>query len=230
MGLRIILLVGLTFCLYPVGAQDSYQELMKRAKEQAASGDHDEANIIYRKILTLDQTIPSEFCYYFAETLYHIGQYRNSRSFIDKYNELAGSEGEYAGEIARLSLLIEDEIEEITSCPLCDDNGYVLESCHVCEGSGEVSKPCNYCRGGGRLICDLCAGDGVIVRKNVFNVNEYHTCGKCSGSGFVQCPYCGGKKVIFSVCGVCRGTGETPSPVLCDHKVPPAAEIEPGLE
>jgi len=228
MTLRIILIiVGFSLCFSPLQAQESYRELMKMAKEAAAAGDHYEANRIYRKILTLDQTIPSEFCYYFAETLYHIGQYRNSRSFIDKYVELVGNGGEYASEIARLRRLVDEEMDKIMACSLCDDNGYRLETCHVCEGSGEVSKPCQYCRGGGALICDLCSGDGVIVRKNVFNINEYHTCTKCSGTGATSCPFCQGKKTIVSVCQTCAGNGKAATETLCDHKVPAAVEMEP---
>lgn len=214
----VLILITIIFYNYPATAQDRYDELFALAKTQATTGNYEEANLTFRKILTLNQAIPSEFCYFFAETLYHTGQYRNSKSFINKYRELAGENGQYAAEINRLNDSVEERLSEIAACPLCDDNGYVFEACSVCNGSGEVHKTCTYCKGKGNLACNLCAGEGVIVRKNVFNVNEYHTCSKCSGTGVIECRFCGGNKTVVSACELCDGLGKTASNVLCDHR------------
>jgi hypothetical protein len=213
----VLLFLFLGASLAMAQSHGQLNDLMKRGKELVQNQEYDQANMTFRRILTLNQPIPSEFCYYFAKSLYHTAQYRNSQSFIDKYYELSGQGGEFFTEIKHLETLIKNELSRIDECDLCDDNGYRLETCIYCDASGKVMKDCPTCKGKGNIICNLCGGGGVLVRRNVFNTNEYQTCGKCSGSGIIACPHCEGAKAISTVCSECRGVGETPSGGVCNH-------------
>lgn len=193
------------------------EELMEKGKKLVQTHEYEEANLVFKKIMTIDQEIPSEFCFYFATSLYHTGQFRNSRSFIDKYYDLAGREGKLAGEIAKLEILVDGELAKIDACELCDENGQRLVECYQCKGEGEILEPCPLCKAKGNIICDICSGNGVLVRKSILNTNEYQTCPKCQGSGIIPCPKCGGQKELKVNCRVCSGLGKTPTGGLCDH-------------
>jgi hypothetical protein len=214
----LILLLIFTSPLFAQSSrQNQFNELMKMGKEQVKAKEYEQANMTFRRILTLDQTIPSEFCYYFATTLFHIGQFRNSRSFINKYYEIAGQGGEFSTDIKHLEKQVNAELKKIEACNLCDNNGYRYELCQICDGSGNVSKQCATCKGKGKTICSLCSGEGVVIRRNVFNSNEYHTCGRCKGTGIAACPTCEGSTMVESLCSECRGVGGTPTGGICDH-------------
>jgi hypothetical protein len=222
----------LYFCLFiflgttlTAQSQKQQSDLLKKGKDLVHAGDFEQANMTFRRILTLDHPIPSEFCYYFSKTLYHIGQYRNSRSFIDKYYEIAGQGGDYYKDIQHLEGLVDAELTKITECDFCDHNGYRLVECEHCSGSGETMKVCSTCKGKGNTLCDLCGGEGVLIRRNLFNTAEYQTCNKCEGTGITKCPTCEGKKEVTTICSVCRGVGGVSSGHICDH-MPDAHEHE----
>ncbi len=217
MRLTLIIFLLLFSALAYAQPSGQLQELLSEGKSQVHAGEYEQANLTFRKILTLNQTIPSEFCYYFATTLYHIGQYRNSKSFIDKYYELSGNSGDYTTQITQLNEVVDNELEKINNCRLCDNNGYVLTACHSCNGIGEQIKNCHICKSKGSIKCDACGGSGVMVRKNLFNVSEYLTCGKCEGEGTIICPTCEGTKEISSICPTCKGKGALPTSEICNH-------------
>ena len=50
-------------------------ELLDKAKEQMAAEDYVAANKSFREMLELKAVLPSEMCYFFANTLYHLKQY-----------------------------------------------------------------------------------------------------------------------------------------------------------
>jgi hypothetical protein len=211
------LLIFFSASLAQSQSQGQLNDLMKRGKELVQNEEYEQANMTFKRILTLNQSIPSEFCYYFAKSLFHTAQYHNSKNFINKYYELSGQGGEFSAEIKQLETLIDDELSRIGNCDLCDDNGHRLETCDHCDASGTVMKVCPTCKGKGNMICDLCGGGGVLIRRNVFNANEYQTCSKCEGSGIIKCVRCEGAKEISVVCPECKGMGDTPSGGMCNH-------------
>jgi hypothetical protein len=192
-------------------------DLMNQGKNFVQNEEYEQANLTFRRILTLNQPIPSEFCYYFAKSLFHTGQYRNSKSFIGKYYELAGQGGEMASEVQQLEEQVDGQLVLINQCDLCDENGYRLEPCTTCNSTGRHLSVCPTCKGKGKTVCDLCGGGGVLIRRNVFNNNEYHTCTRCDGSGVAACRRCEGAKEVSTVCPDCRGVGNIPSGGTCNH-------------
>ena len=199
-------------------AQSSMEGLMQKGQSYVEDEDYEKANLVFRQILTLDEVIPSKFCYYFAETLYHLDQYQNSKNFIEKYYELTDDSGVFYEQIQQLEQLVDKEMQEIAACQLCDDKGYRLEVCTDCEGLGEAINTCQYCKGKGKVACSICKGEGVLIKVNVFNEKKYHTCHNCNGSGIETCKICKGDKTIKETCSTCKGTGYESTNIICNHK------------
>jgi DnaJ-class molecular chaperone len=179
-----------------------------------------QANIAFRQILTLDMEIPAEFCYFFAESLYHAGQYGNSLKFVEKYYELTGSNSKYTNEIKSLEAMLSAQLSEARQCNWCDNTGNRYITCSTCEGEGYHQEYCKICKGKGKISCTLCAGNGVNITVNVFGKKEYNTCHRCDGNGYEDCPRCGGDGIQEVTCPTCAGTGKISSSTPCDHEKP----------
>ena len=222
MHIRFTLIIVLFFSSF-AGLQaqsDEYYDLMDKGKKLMAQKNYNQASVIFRQVLTLDVEIPAEFCYYFAETLFQIGQYNNSHKFIDKYYELTERSGKYINEVQALEARLAAQTSNVSNCNLCDDQGYIKGDCPTCQGDGNLEETCNICLGKGKISCTLCAGNGVIISVNVFGNREYNTCHRCEGKGFEACPRCGGDGVNELPCNTCNGVGYITSRTLCDHKTP----------
>jgi len=166
-------------------------------------------------------------CYHFAETLYGIGQYQNSKNFVDKYFQLTGRTGDNYAEVKMLEEMVNNEMQAIKECDLCNVSGYRLIPCEECVSVGTVKKVCHYCKGYGISVCTKCHGEGVLISANVLGVNEYYTCDRCNGDGKETCLICSGEKMLVVDCPVCNGSLKQPGTELCDHQDHdhPAAEV-----
>ena len=193
-------------------------ELLEVAINQMNDGEYSEANLTFRRILKMDTVLPDELSYLFAETLYMVHQYHNSRSFLDRYLRLAGSTGRYYPQAIDLKHYLDDEYELILVCKKCDSRGYKLIPCDVCHGHGKTANKCFYCKGVGINLCEVCKGNGVITTLNAFSEPQYHTCTNCEGKGQTSCKVCFGEKIIYESCSACHGTHKKASANICDHE------------
>lgn len=198
-------------------AQKEARLLLDQAKEQMAAADFQAANRSFRQMLELKTSLPTEMCYYFASTLYMLGQYENSLRFAEKYETLAGVGGEFYQDIQKLKDLLKKESETILSCQLCDPKGYVLTACHYCESQGQLKESCRKCYGNKNIKCKTCEGQGVVIVKNHFGQNTYKTCTICQGTGFQACPFCDGSGEKIQDCQYCSGSGKLASSEICTH-------------
>lgn len=201
---------------------------MNEAKSQMAAEKYEDANLSFRKLLALKTVLPSEMCYYFAETLYKINQLQNSKNFIQKYYKLTGSDGKYYKKTVALEKLVDEKFKEIESCSLCDDKGYTLKECHECHGEGHHTQSCHYCRGKGVIVCSVCGGKGVKISENLFKEKEYHSCTVCGSKGYRTCSVCNGTKTEEIKCNVCKGTGKEVTNKICNHPEVTTSSQEPG--
>ena len=199
---------------------DDYYQLMDKGKQFMANNNFNQANVVFRQVLTLNVEIPAEFCYYFAETLFQIGQYKNSQDFINKYYELTERSGKYINEVKALEALLKAQTSSARTCNLCDEHGYIKGTCSTCKGEGHLSENCGICFGKGKVSCTLCAGNGVIIFVNVFGAREYNTCHRCDGKGYEACPRCDGDGTEEHSCPTCNGTGFVKKRTVCDHDQP----------
>lgn len=196
---------------------DDVQNMMNIALSQMERENYEGANVTFRKILATKETMPTDLAYHFAVTLYMIGQYENSKNFLERYFGLTRRSGDFYEQGKELEALIAERVEEIHACNLCDSKGYLLRTCSKCDGEGHEYSNCNFCKGKGIVSCTKCEGQGVVVSKNVFNEKVYQTCTKCESKGHHLCDECKGEKVVQNKCRLCIGTGRESSKTLCEH-------------
>lgn len=222
--IRIIVFSGVFVLGVPMDLQaqnntdNQVDQLMEMAIGQMNDRDYEAANVTFRKILKMDAVLPEDLSYLFAETLYMVNQYHNSRSFLDKYIRLAGPTGRYYPQALDLKMYLDDEYELILVCKLCDNRGYRLIPCDHCQGLGTTSSECFYCHGVGINRCEICKGQGVTTSNNAFSENQYFTCSNCQGKGRTVCKVCNGEKIIWESCPECHGTSKTPGKEICNHQ------------
>ena len=194
--------------------------LMEDATLAMDNGEYKKANGLFRQIIESNQPIPPEMPYLFSKTLFDLGQYHNSESFVNKYLDLNGFKGNYYKQAKELQQSLVQPLAEISACDYCDARGYRFTTCDTCHGEGVSEQACSLCKGRGIIGCSRCAGDGLVTRKNVFNILEYFECERCDGQGRLTCTSCHGSLVEISECPVCNGSGHIQSETLCDHTAP----------
>lgn len=192
--------------------------LMTNATNAMEAGDFEKANEIFRQIIQSNAPIPSEMPYFFAETLYQLKQYDNSRNFLGKYLDLNGFKGQHYQEAKALESKLEQPLKEILACQYCDKKGYRLLTCTTCSGEKQVEQDCTLCKAQGIVGCSRCAGKGIVTKKNVFNIVEYYDCERCAGAGRLTCPRCEGTHKEYGECRTCDGSGHLESEDICNHE------------
>ena len=218
LGFLLLLLECQILVAQEANISPEIRALMNQAVDEMSSGKYAEANVTFRKMLASKRVLPTNMSYFFAETLYMINQFHNSENFVDKYLNLAGKGGDYYDQAVGLKQLLEDKKTEIKDCNYCNIFGYRLVKCQLCDGHGSLKSTCYYCKGYGKTNCLTCQGDGVIITKNIFGVEEYRTCHVCDTKGYNVCKVCHGHKVIENQCPDCLGSKLTETNEICDHQ------------
>lgn len=193
-------------------------DVYKEAQSYMLKNDYEQANLAFRKILKMGTKLPAEMPYLFSETLFNIGQYQNSKSFLDKYFEIMGKAGTYYEQALVLKQKLEQQLNKAISCDFCDYSGYRLTTCKVCQGKKQLLQTCNYCKGIGKVGCNLCAGEGVLVQIGALGDKRYKTCHQCKGEGIHTCTICEGEKEFYNYCNNCLGVGKVATNIICNHK------------
>jgi hypothetical protein len=202
---------------YTQNQKESLNFYYEKAQVAMQEGDYENANSQFRKILKLGVKLPSEMPYLFSKTLYEIGQYQNSQSFLDKYFEIMGKAGTYYDNGLELKRLLDLQLNESLSCQYCDLSGYRLETCLTCQGEKQLLKKCDYCQAKGKVGCTACSGDGVLIQLGAMGNRSYKTCHQCQGKGISECPVCEGDKDLYTYCPNCLGSGRTSTESICNH-------------
>ena len=198
-------------------SQKEARYLMEKAKEQMSLQDYQGANQSFREMLKLRTALPTEMCYFFANTLFMLGQYENSLRFAEKYEKLAGVGGEFYQDVRNLKDHLNEKMAVIRACNYCDSQGYVLQDCPYCEKQGLLQQTCSKCFGKKLVKCKSCEGEGVVIAKNHFGQSSYHTCTICDGRGIKECSFCEGSGKQAQDCLYCSGSGRTRTSAICKH-------------
>jgi DnaJ-class molecular chaperone len=191
---------------------------MKSAKSAMERRDYETSNSIFRDLIDSGLPLPQDMPYFFAETLYELGQYDNSANFLNKYLELSGFAGDHYQGAKELQKKLEAPLNAIKTCQLCDRRGYRYKECFTCEGERQIEQDCSYCKAKGVVGCSRCSGSGMITRVNIFKIVEYFECERCEGKGRLTCPVCEGNLKEVSSCRTCGGSGKLTSENLCNHQ------------
>ena len=195
--------------------------LMNNALSEMNKGDYEKANSYFRQIIESNLPIPPEMPYFFATTLYELGQFDNSSVFLEKYLEINGFQGDNYEAAIALQSKLKAPMEAIAACRFCNPSGYRYAACPTCDGKRQLEQACGFCKGRGLVGCNQCMGRGLTTKRNIFNIVEYHECTKCGGDGRLVCPRCDGNLREFSDCRTCNGQGRLLTEEICDHQPSP---------
>ena len=138
-----------------------------------ALGKYDSAQTLFQFVLQNMEKLPSEMAYLFGRNSYHIGKYKQSINWLNKYIQLKGTKGKYYEPAIQFLQFAEDEylrIQRSQSEQFAKD----LESSEY------------DCGGLEKMLCPVCHGSGVVVHAGLFE-EVYRTCPYSLGEGYLSC-------------------------------------------
>ena len=140
--------------------------LMKR-------GFYDSANQKFQIVLQNLDELPSNIAYYFGRNSFHIGKFKQSINWLNKYIQLKGTRGQYYSEAVKYLTYAEKEYMQ-------------LQRMRNDKLSEALSKGEYECGGLEKMLCPVCHGNGVVILEGTFD-NLYKTCPYSLGEGFLSC-------------------------------------------
>jgi hypothetical protein len=137
-------------------------------------GNYARANEKFQYVLDNVRSVPSDLTFFFGKNSFHLGKYKQSIDWLNKYIQLKGTNGQYSNEA--VSWMRKAEAE------------FVKEKSQAMNQAGEVLST-NYdidCGPAGKVACPVCKGDHVIIKKGAFGP-AYQTCAYCNEQGWLTC-------------------------------------------
>ena len=137
-------------------------------------GEYASADRKFRYVLQNIKSVPSDLTFFFGKNSYHLGNYRQSIDWLNKYIQLKGTTGQYYA--------------EATEWLRKAETGLIDERSREAEKTQELLSR-NYdidCGPAGKVSCPVCKGDHVITKKGPFG-DQYRTCPYCNEHGFLTC-------------------------------------------
>jgi len=182
----------ITLCLHaaPAAAQDErtreflrQEEQRKRAEtmRQFDSGVYLMENEQYvladekfKYVLQNIRSVPSDLTFYFGKNSYFLKEYKQSIDWLNKYIQLKGTTGQF--------------YQEATDWLKKSEAEYLKEKTEAAGKTKELLSK-NYdidCGPTGKVICPVCHGNHVIVKKGPFG-DTFKTCPYCNEHGILTC-------------------------------------------
>jgi hypothetical protein len=157
----------------------------ERAKKLMEDSLFFKANEVFVDLLTPDEVLPDDICYYFGKNLYTTGYKKQSRAFLYQYLALRDTSDQFfQPAVDLLKLLGEDmrrydPIEEISA----NDTTGTEET----DGAKKITnRHDGTCHPDEVFMCPVCNGTTVLVRRGSFG-NSYQTCPYCDENGIMDC-------------------------------------------
>ncbi len=161
---------------YERGQQLKYLDLGIR---QFENGNYEEADESFRQVLDAVKVLPAEICYFFGANSYHLGKYKQSINWLNKYLELKGTSGQYFDECN--NYLEKSRQEYQTS-----NNSQKEDTFEPDQQVDYTVMPEVDCGPTGKVICPVCKGETVIIRKSAMSI-DYRSCQYCDNHGMLSC-------------------------------------------
>jgi uncharacterized protein YbaR (Trm112 family) len=137
-------------------------------------GQYEAADVKFKTILKSIRSVPSDLTYHFGKNSFHLGKYRQSVDWLNKYIQLKGTQGQYS----------EQAIEWLGKAEIELMKEKEKESKHAAEVlSGDYYIDCGPT---GKVLCPTCKGSLVVVKRNYFG-EVYKTCPSCHKLGYLTC-------------------------------------------
>jgi len=173
----LALLIGLSVAQFGV-AQTNPEAILRKEMDRAIElqqiGEYQVADTIFRHVLSNMEVLPSELAFYFGKNSYYLANYKQAINWLNKYIELKGTAGR--------------NYEESRSLLFKAEQGFrIQESAAKGQSSSELTtKQARDCETIGKVICTVCKGQTVIVKKDKFG-DRYYTCPYSDEHGYLTC-------------------------------------------
>jgi hypothetical protein len=135
---------------------------------------YEAAELKFKYVLSHIKSVPSDLTYHFGRNSFHLGKYKQSIDWLNKYIQLKGTNGQYYSDAVEWKKKAEEE--------------FLKEKAKDTEKIQQVFSM-DYdidCGPTGKVTCPVCKGDHVIIKKGAFG-NEYRTCPYCNEHGILTC-------------------------------------------
>ena len=143
--------------------------IMLIEKEEYLAAD-EKLNYVLKNI----KSVPSDLAYYFGENSFHIGKYKQSIDWLNKYIQLKGTTGQHSQEAVQWLKRAEAE-------RLKEKQTQTLQTQEVLSRDYDID-----CGPTGNVTCPVCNGSTVIIKKTYLG-ETYKTCTYCHKQGFLNC-------------------------------------------
>jgi tetratricopeptide (TPR) repeat protein len=137
-------------------------------------GEYDRADAKFRHVLANIKGVPSDLAYYFGKNSYLRRQYSQSIDWLNKYIQLKGMNGQFSADAVKWLRKAEEGVRSARAQET-EKSEQVLSSTYEID-----------CGPTGKVICPVCRGDHVIIKKGAFG-DQYQTCGFCNEHGILTC-------------------------------------------
>lgn len=132
------------------------------------------ADAKFRHVLENLKSVPSDLTFFFGKNSFHLGKYKQSVDWLNKYMQLKGTSGQYYNEATQWlekaqSFILKEKAKEGEKAQEVLSSNYDID----CGPTGKVS-------------CPVCRGMHVIIKKGPFG-DEYKTCPYCNDHGMLTC-------------------------------------------
>ncbi len=141
----------------------------------SAAGNHVEADERFRLLLKSLKSVPSDLVYHFGENSFHLGNFKQSIDWLNKYIQLKGTSGQYSEQAvtwlkkAENELMKEKKIQSEKAAQVLLSRDYDID-----------------CGPTGKVTCPVCKGSTVIIKKGYMD-DSYKTCPYCNKRGYLEC-------------------------------------------
>lgn len=184
----MLVVMGISFATH---AQDKEKaEEFRRQQEQARkaatmreldsgvyfmdNGRYEQADRKFIQVLNNIKSVPSDLTYYFGKNSFHLGKYKQSIDWLNKYIQLKGTTGQYSEDAVKWKTLAEAEF-------LKEKSVATKKAAEVLSVDFDID-----CGPSGKVVCPVCKGDHVTIKRGAFE-NIYRTCPYCDEHGILTC-------------------------------------------
>lgn len=181
----LVLLLFLPPVLYGQGQNsDDGMKYLDLGIKQMEAGEYQSADQSFRTVLETVKILPSEICYYFGVNSYHLGRYKQSINWLNKYIELKGTSGQFFDETSKYLKKAEEAYRAEQEAMKKDDQ----TSADMSDVKVDYENlPDIDCNPSGKVVCPVCKGITVIIHKDKFGRHIYQSCPYCDEHGYLTC-------------------------------------------
>ena len=177
-GLRFFLLAGfISLLLGNAVAQQipesEFARRLDRGELLMKEGKYQQALEEFLFIINNKEVLPSNLAYFFGRNSYHIGEYKQSINWLNKYIQLKGTTGFYYKEAVGFLESAEREYMK-------------MQRAFAAETTRDLANEDYDCGGLDKMICPVCKGSGVLIKQGPIDM-YYQTCPYCDGDSYLSC-------------------------------------------